>query len=94
MSDEEDFAAMFEASAKAAPLRTGQALEGTVVASIALDELRDDDGALEVAVGVCETVRARKPLPAPTSGRSPRSCGARWAGSRSRGIVSKAANRR
>ena len=59
MSDEEDFAAMFEASAKAAPLRTGQALEGTVVASIALDELRDDDGALEVAVGVCE-YRARQ----------------------------------
>jgi small subunit ribosomal protein S1 len=64
---EEDFAAMFEASLKARPLKPGQPVEGTIVAlgadvafvdvgakgeaTIALDELRDEDGALEVGVG-------------------------------------------
>jgi small subunit ribosomal protein S1 len=64
---DEDFAAMFEASVKAKRLETGQAIEGTIVAigddvafvdvgskseaTIALDELRDDDGALEAGVG-------------------------------------------
>ena len=65
--NEEDFAAMFEASVKATRLTPGQAVEGTVVAigdevafvnvgakgeaTIALDELRDEDGALQVGVG-------------------------------------------
>jgi small subunit ribosomal protein S1 len=65
--NEEDFAAMFEASIKTRRLEPGQTVQGTVVAigdgvafvdvgakgeaTIALDELRDDDGALEVGVG-------------------------------------------
>ena len=65
--NEEDFAAMFEASIKTRRLEPGQAVEGTIVAigdevafvnvgakgeaTIALDELRDEDGALEVGVG-------------------------------------------
>jgi small subunit ribosomal protein S1 len=65
--NEEDFAAMFEASIKATRLVPGQVVEGKIVAigddvafvdvgskgeaTIALDELRDDDGALEVGVG-------------------------------------------
>ena len=65
--NEEDFAAMFEASIKAKRLEPGQTVEGTIVAigdevafvnvgakgeaTIALDELRDEDGALEVGVG-------------------------------------------
>ena len=65
--NEEDFAAMFEASVKTKRFATGQQLEGTIVAigpevafvsvgakgeaTIGLDELRDDDGALEVGVG-------------------------------------------
>jgi small subunit ribosomal protein S1 len=65
--NEEDFAAMFEASVKATRLRPGQIVEGTIVAlgdevafvnvgakgeaTIALDELRDEDGALTVGVG-------------------------------------------
>jgi len=64
---EEDFAAMFEASVKTKRLTPGQAVEGTIVAigeevafvnvgakgeaTIALDELRDDDGALQFGVG-------------------------------------------
>jgi small subunit ribosomal protein S1 len=63
----EDFAAMFEASVKAKRLDRGQHIEGTVVAigpevafvdvggkgeaTIDIDELKDADGALEVAVG-------------------------------------------
>jgi small subunit ribosomal protein S1 len=63
----EDFAAMFEASIKAKRFEAGQTLEGTIVAigpevafvdvggkgeaTIEVDELKDDDGALEVAVG-------------------------------------------
>jgi small subunit ribosomal protein S1 len=63
----EDFAAMFEASLKAKRIERGQTIEGTVVgigpevafidvggkgeATIAVDELRDDDGNVEVAVG-------------------------------------------
>jgi small subunit ribosomal protein S1 len=63
----EDFAAMFEASIKAKRFEKGQTLEGTVVAigpevafvdvggkgeaTIDLAELKDADGALEVAVG-------------------------------------------
>jgi small subunit ribosomal protein S1 len=64
---EEDFAAMFEASQQAKRVEKGQTLEGTVVAigpevafvdvggkgeaTIDIGELRDEDGALEVAVG-------------------------------------------
>ena len=63
----EDFAAMFEASIKAKRFEKGQTLEGTVVAigpevafvdvggkgeaTIEVDELKDADGDLEVAVG-------------------------------------------
>ena len=64
---DEDFAAMFEASLKTKRVEQGQTIEGRVVAigadvafidvggkgeaTISLDELRDDDGALEVGVG-------------------------------------------
>ncbi len=63
----EDFAAMFEASIKAKRLETGQTIEGTVVAigpevafvdvggkgeaTIDVDELKDEEGDVEVAVG-------------------------------------------
>ena len=63
----EDFAAMFEASIKAKRFERGQTIEGTVVAigpevafvdvggkgeaTIDIDELKDADGRLEVAVG-------------------------------------------
>jgi len=63
----EDFAAMFEASLKAKRFKEGQTLEGTIVAigpevafvdvggkgeaTIEIDELKDPDGNLEVAVG-------------------------------------------
>jgi len=63
----EDFAAMFEASLKAKRIEKGQTIEGTIVAigpevafvdvggkgeaTIAVDELKDDEGDLEVAVG-------------------------------------------
>ena len=65
--DEEDFAAMFEASLKARRFERGETIEGTIVAigpevafvnvggkgeaTIDVDELKDDDGVLEVAVG-------------------------------------------
>ena len=65
--DEEEFAAMFEASRQARHYEQGQTIEGTIVAigpevafvnvggkgeaAIDLGELKDDDGALEVAVG-------------------------------------------
>ena len=64
---EEDFASMFEASVKAKRFTRGQTIEGTIVgigaevafvnvggkgeAQIEVDELKDADGALEVAVG-------------------------------------------
>ncbi|MFI5178073.1 MAG: 30S ribosomal protein S1 [Vicinamibacterales bacterium] len=64
---DEDFAAMFEASLKQKRVKKGQTIEGAIVAigpevafvnvggkgeaMIALDELKDADGALEVAVG-------------------------------------------
>jgi len=64
---EEDFAAMFEASLKAKRFEKGQTIEGTIVAIgpevafvnvggkgeaiIEIDELKDGDGSLEVAVG-------------------------------------------
>ncbi len=64
---EEDFAALFEASVKAARVERGDTIEGTVVAIgsevafvnvggkgeavIGVDEFRDEAGALEVAVG-------------------------------------------
>jgi small subunit ribosomal protein S1 len=64
---DEDFAALFAASEKARRIEAGQAVEGTVVAvgpevafvnvgakgeaTIALDELRADDGTLAVQVG-------------------------------------------
>jgi len=68
VSDEdEDFAAMFEASLKAKRFERGQTLEGTIVAigpevafvnvggkgeaAIDVGELKDDEGILEVAVG-------------------------------------------
>lgn len=63
----EDFAAIFEASLKAKRVKQGQTIEGRIVAigpefafvdvgskgeaTIELSELRDDEGALEVAVG-------------------------------------------
>src|SRR4029450_5234602 len=63
----EDFAAMFEASLQAKRIEKGQTIEGTIVAigpevafvdvggkgeaTIAIDELKDDEGVLEVAVG-------------------------------------------
>src|SRR5919112_6841830 len=63
----EDFATMFEASTKARRIERGQVLEGTIVAigaevafvdvggkgeaTIAVDELKNADGELEVAVG-------------------------------------------
>ena len=63
----EDFAAMFEASLKAKRIEKGQTIEGTIVAigpevafvdvggkgeaTIAIDELKDDEGDLEAAVG-------------------------------------------
>ena len=65
--DEEDFAAMFEASVKAKRFKTGQTIEGTIVAigpevafvdvggkgeaTIDVAELKDADGDIEVAVG-------------------------------------------
>ena len=65
--EEEDFAAMFEASLKAKRFERGQTIEGTIVAigpevafidvggkgeaSIDIAELKDPDGHLEVAVG-------------------------------------------
>jgi small subunit ribosomal protein S1 len=64
---DEDFAALFEASLKAKPIERGQTIEGTVVsigpevalvsvggkseAIIDMAELKDDDGDVEVAVG-------------------------------------------
>ena len=64
---EEDFATLFEASIKTSRIERGQAVEGTVVAigpevafvnvggkgeaMIAIDELKDADGDLEVVVG-------------------------------------------
>ena len=64
---EEDFATMFEASAGSKRIERGQTVEGTIVAIgaevalvdvggkseavIDVDELKDDDGTLEVAVG-------------------------------------------
>ena len=65
--DNEDFATLFEASIKAKRIEKGQIVEGTVVAigsevafvdvggkgeaTIAIDELKDADGDIEVAVG-------------------------------------------
>ena len=68
MTDQtEDFAAMFEASIKAKPLREGQTVEGRIVAigpevafvdvggkgeaTIDVAELKDEEGDIEVAVG-------------------------------------------
>ena len=64
---EEDFAAMFEASLQARRFERGETIEGTIVAigpevafvnvggkgeaQIEIDELKDDDGRLEAAVG-------------------------------------------
>jgi small subunit ribosomal protein S1 len=64
---EEDFASMFEASQQAKRIEKGQTVEGTIVAigpevalvgvgakseaTIDVDELKDEDGDLEVAVG-------------------------------------------
>ena len=64
---EEDFATLFEASIQAKRFERGQTIEGTIVAIgpkvafvnvggkgealIEIDELKDDDGVLEVAVG-------------------------------------------
>jgi len=64
---DEDFAAMFEASIKAKRFEKGQMIEGKIVAigpevafvdvggkgeaTIEVDELKDDEGALEIAVG-------------------------------------------
>lgn len=67
MEQEEDFAALFEASGQAKRFRNGQMIEGTIVAigaevafvsvggkgeaTIAVDELKDDEGDIEVSVG-------------------------------------------
>jgi small subunit ribosomal protein S1 len=67
VTDEEDFATMFEASVKARRFKRGQTIEGTIVAigaevalvnvggkgeaQIEVSELKDYEGALEVAVG-------------------------------------------
>jgi small subunit ribosomal protein S1 len=67
VSNDEDFAAMFEASLKARQFSRGQTIEGTVVAigpkvafvdvggkgeaEIEVEELKDVDGSFEVAVG-------------------------------------------
>jgi small subunit ribosomal protein S1 len=64
---DDDFASLFAASLKASRVERGQTIEGTIVAigaevafvnvggkgeaTIALDELRDEDGALEAGVG-------------------------------------------
>ena len=64
---DEDFAAMFEASIKAKRIEKGQTIDGTIVAigpegafvdvggkgeaTIAIDELKDEGGRVEVAVG-------------------------------------------
>jgi small subunit ribosomal protein S1 len=73
VSNNEDFAAMFEASLKARQFSRGQTIEGTVVAvgpkvafvdvggkgeaEIDVEELKDADGTLEVAVG--DRIQAR-----------------------------------
>ena len=65
--EEEDFATMFEASVKALRFERGQTVQGTIVAfgpevafvsiggkseaQIALDELKDDEGDVEVSIG-------------------------------------------
>ena len=67
MSDQEDFAAMFEASVKARRLERGQTIEGIIVgfgpkvafvdvggkgeAEIDIEELKDADGDVEVSIG-------------------------------------------
>ena len=67
MEEDEDFAALFEASGQARRFRNGQTIEGTIVAigpevafvsvggkgeaTIDVEELKDDDGDIEVAVG-------------------------------------------
>ena len=67
MSDTEDFAALFEASLKAKRIEQGETIEGTIVAigpevafvdvggkgeaTIDVDELKDADGDIVVAVG-------------------------------------------
>jgi small subunit ribosomal protein S1 len=67
MDEDEDFAALFEASGQAKRFRNGQTIEGTIVAigpevafvsvggkgeaTIDVEELKDDDGDIEVAVG-------------------------------------------
>ena len=64
---DDDFAALFEASLQAKQFEEGETIEGTIVslgpdvafvdvggkgeATIAIDELKDDDGVLEVAAG-------------------------------------------
>ena len=66
-SEEDDFAALFEASVQTRRLQTGQSIAGTIVAigpevafvdvggkgeaTLALDELKSDDGTVEAAVG-------------------------------------------
>jgi len=65
--NEEDFAALFEASVQTKRFRNGQTIEGTIVAigpevafvsvggkgeaTISVDELKDDEGDIEVSVG-------------------------------------------
>ena len=72
MSETEDFAAMFEASLKAKRIEKGQTIEGTIVAigpevafvdvgskgeaTIEIDELKDADGDLEIALVVLQLV--------------------------------------
>jgi small subunit ribosomal protein S1 len=67
MEEDEDFSALFEASGQAKRFRNGQTIEGTIVAigpevafvsvggkgeaTIDVEELKDDEGDIEVAVG-------------------------------------------
>jgi ribosomal protein S1 len=67
MEQEEDFAAMFEASVQTKRFKNGQTIEGTIVAigpevafvsvggkgeaTIDVNELKDDEGDIEVSVG-------------------------------------------
>jgi len=76
---EEDFATMFEASLQAKRISQGQTVEGTIVrigaevalvdvggkseAVIDVGELKDADGALEVAVG--DRIQGREQLSSP-----------------------------
>ena len=108
MTDEnEDFAAMFEASVKAKRIERGQTVEGRIVAigpevafvdvggkgeaTIEIDELKNADGELEVAIGdrvqavVVSTVRRIDPFTEAGARRRHRSAARRRVPQRSSG---------